>query len=104
LESDFSAYKVRAHALLQKKDAELNAAKNSDLIKANEEAMRVCHPFIWISDVVKDLNWHDWLWTPLIRKQKRRLLLLLQNEIKQPMTFKMHSQDMVKRLRLGTVA
>lgn len=42
LQSEFSAYKIRAHALLQKKDAELNAAKNSDLIKEHEEAMRVC--------------------------------------------------------------
>jgi hypothetical protein len=46
LESEFSAYKVRAHALLQKKDAELNAAKSSDLVKEHEEAIRVCHPFI----------------------------------------------------------
>lgn len=41
LESEFSAYKVRAHALLQKKDAELSAAKNSDLVKAQEEALKV---------------------------------------------------------------
>ncbi|KAM0900771.1 hypothetical protein ACQ4PT_020421 [Festuca glaucescens] len=40
LESEFSAYKIRAHALLQKKDAELSAAQNSDLLKAHEEAIR----------------------------------------------------------------
>jgi len=47
LESEFSAYKVRAHALLQKKDAELTAAKNSDLIKEHEEAIRVM-PFFYL--------------------------------------------------------
>jgi hypothetical protein len=41
LESEFSAYKIRAHALLQKKDAELSTAQNSDLVKAHEEAIRV---------------------------------------------------------------
>ncbi|KAM0891377.1 hypothetical protein ACQ4PT_026449 [Festuca glaucescens] len=40
LESEFSAYKIRAHALLQKKDAELSTAQNSDLVKAHEEAIR----------------------------------------------------------------
>jgi hypothetical protein len=30
----------------KKKDAELNAAKNTDLIKEHEEAIRVCYPFI----------------------------------------------------------
>lgn len=57
LESEFSAYKVRAHALLQKKDAELTAAKSSDLIKEHEEAIRVM-PFFYlvISDVTKDFD------------------------------------------------
>ncbi|XP_072956107.1 protein GRIP isoform X1 [Typha angustifolia] len=40
LEGEFSAYKIRAHALLQKKDAELSAAKNSDIVKAQEEALK----------------------------------------------------------------
>lgn len=40
LESEFSSYKVRAHALLQKKDAEILAAKDTELIKAQEEALR----------------------------------------------------------------
>ncbi|EMS49867.1 hypothetical protein TRIUR3_22943 [Triticum urartu] len=40
LESEFSAYKIRAHALLQRKDAELSAAQNSDVLKAHEEAIR----------------------------------------------------------------
>ncbi|KAF6159805.1 hypothetical protein GIB67_030063 [Kingdonia uniflora] len=40
LQSEFSAYKVRAHALFLKKDAELSAAKDSDLLKAQEEAVK----------------------------------------------------------------
>eukprot|EP00262_Sarcandra_glabra_P008192 TRINITY_DN21500_c0_g1_i1.p1 TRINITY_DN21500_c0_g1~~TRINITY_DN21500_c0_g1_i1.p1 ORF type:complete len:803 (-),score=248.88 TRINITY_DN21500_c0_g1_i1:259-2667(-) len=40
LESEFSSYKVRAHALLQKKDAELSAAKDTKLINAQEEAVK----------------------------------------------------------------
>ena len=41
LESEFSSYKVRAHALLQKKDAELAAAKDSEQLKVLEEALKV---------------------------------------------------------------
>jgi len=41
LEKEFSSYKVRAHALLQKKDAELAAAKDSEQLKALEETLRV---------------------------------------------------------------
>ncbi|PKA47765.1 Protein GRIP [Apostasia shenzhenica] len=40
IEKEFSAYKVRAHALLQKKDAELSVAKNTDLLKVQEEAIK----------------------------------------------------------------
>ncbi|KAK9112512.1 hypothetical protein Scep_020031 [Stephania cephalantha] len=40
LENEFSSYKVRAHALLQRKDAELAAAKDSELLKAQEEAVK----------------------------------------------------------------
>ncbi|CAL0331960.1 unnamed protein product [Lupinus luteus] len=40
LEREFSSYKVRAHALLQKKDAELAAAKDSEQIKALEDALK----------------------------------------------------------------
>lgn len=41
LEREFSSYKVRAHALLQKKDADLAAAKDSEQLKALEEALKV---------------------------------------------------------------
>lgn len=40
LETEFSSYKVRAHALLQKKDAELAATKDSEQVKALEEALK----------------------------------------------------------------
>ncbi|XP_022751531.1 protein GRIP-like isoform X2 [Durio zibethinus] len=40
LEREFSSYKIRAHALLQKKDAELAAAKDCEQIKALEEALK----------------------------------------------------------------
>ncbi|ONK55911.1 uncharacterized protein A4U43_C10F2220 [Asparagus officinalis] len=39
LKREFLAYKDRAHALLQKKDAEISAAKDSELFKAQEEAL-----------------------------------------------------------------
>ncbi|KAL9677818.1 hypothetical protein QQ045_015654 [Rhodiola kirilowii] len=40
LENEFSSYKSRAHALLQKKDAELLAAQDSEQLKALEEALK----------------------------------------------------------------
>jgi len=41
IEREFSSYKARAHALLQKKDADLVAAKDSEQLKALEEALKV---------------------------------------------------------------
>ena len=41
IEREFSSYKVRAHALLQKKDAELASARDNDQVKALEEALKV---------------------------------------------------------------
>lgn len=41
LESEFSSYKVRAHALLQKKESEISAARDNELIRAHEEAVKV---------------------------------------------------------------
>lgn len=40
LETEFASYKVRAHSLLQRKEAELVAARDNDLIKAQEEALK----------------------------------------------------------------
>lgn len=40
LEKEFASYKVRAHALLQKKDNELVAARNPEQLKAQEEAIK----------------------------------------------------------------
>ncbi|KAH9328038.1 hypothetical protein KI387_000146, partial [Taxus chinensis] len=40
LENEFKAYKNRAHALLQKKEAELSAVKDMELVAAQEAALR----------------------------------------------------------------
>lgn len=57
LESEFSSYKVRAHALLQKKDAEILAAKDTELIKAQEEAVKVyCSKFPYFNNIQRDMN------------------------------------------------
>ncbi|GLT82540.1 hypothetical protein SLE2022_009040 [Rubroshorea leprosula] len=40
LESEFSSYKICTHALLQKKEAELMAATDSEQIKSLEEALK----------------------------------------------------------------
>lgn len=41
IQSEFSSYKARAHALLQRKDAELAAARDNEQLKALEEALKV---------------------------------------------------------------
>ncbi|KAL6959870.1 hypothetical protein U1Q18_040021 [Sarracenia purpurea var. burkii] len=40
LETEFASYKVRAHTLLQRKDAELAAARDNDLLKKQEEILK----------------------------------------------------------------
>eukprot|EP00252_Welwitschia_mirabilis_P000960 TRINITY_DN10945_c0_g1_i4.p1 TRINITY_DN10945_c0_g1~~TRINITY_DN10945_c0_g1_i4.p1 ORF type:complete len:816 (-),score=270.76 TRINITY_DN10945_c0_g1_i4:25-2472(-) len=40
LEEEFKAYKSRAHVLLQKKDAELSAVKDTELLAAQEAALK----------------------------------------------------------------
>lgn len=54
LESEFSSYKVRAHALLQKKEAELAAAVDSDQITALEEALKEAEKEITLAYAEKD--------------------------------------------------
>lgn len=54
LESEFSSYKVRAHALLQKKEAELAAVVDSDQIKALEEALKEAEKEITLVYAEKD--------------------------------------------------
>lgn len=41
IQNEFASYKVRAHALLQKKDAELAAARDNEQLHALEEALKV---------------------------------------------------------------
>ncbi|OVA19557.1 GRIP [Macleaya cordata] len=59
LESEFSSYKVRAHALLQKKDAELSAAKDSELLKAQEEAVKEAEREIAVAYAERDRALQD---------------------------------------------
>ncbi|RVW32889.1 Protein GRIP [Vitis vinifera] len=54
LESEFSSYKVRAHALLQKKEAELAAAKDSEQLKAQEEALKEAEKEILLATEERD--------------------------------------------------
>ncbi|KAL2234863.1 UNVERIFIED_CONTAM: Protein GRIP [Sesamum indicum] len=54
IESEFASYKVRAHALLQKKDAELAAARDNDQLKALEEALKDAEREILLVSAEKD--------------------------------------------------
>ncbi|KAJ8764139.1 hypothetical protein K2173_005049 [Erythroxylum novogranatense] len=59
LESEFSSYKVRAHALLQRKDADLAAAKDSDQLKALEEALKEAENEISLASAERDKALQD---------------------------------------------
>ncbi|KAF8410310.1 hypothetical protein HHK36_002836 [Tetracentron sinense] len=59
LEKEFSSYKVRAHALLQKKDAELAAAKDSELLKAHEEAIKEAEKEVALASAERDRALQD---------------------------------------------
>ncbi len=45
---ELAAYKVRAYALLQKKEAELSAAQDSELVAAKEAALQVGQSKSWL--------------------------------------------------------
>ncbi|KAK4479990.1 hypothetical protein RD792_013045 [Penstemon davidsonii] len=59
IESEFASYKVRAHALLQKKDAELAAARDSEQLKAHEEALKEAEKEILLVSAEKDKALQD---------------------------------------------
>ncbi|XP_058090665.1 protein GRIP [Magnolia sinica] len=59
LQSEFSAYKVRAHALLQKKDAELLAAKDTEVVKAQEEAIKEAERELALTSAERDKALRD---------------------------------------------
>ncbi|GMN28752.1 hypothetical protein TIFTF001_002173 [Ficus carica] len=59
LETEFSAYKVRAHALLQKKDAELAASKDSEQVKALEEALKEAEKEVSLTCAERDRALQD---------------------------------------------
>ncbi|KAL5713835.1 hypothetical protein ACHQM5_015877 [Ranunculus cassubicifolius] len=54
IESEFSSYKIRAHALLQKKDAELSASKDTESLKAQEEAIKEAEREVAVAFVERD--------------------------------------------------
>ncbi|CAA0819980.1 Protein GRIP [Striga hermonthica] len=54
IEHDFASYKVRAHALLQKKDSELAAVTNNDQFKSLEEALKDAEREILLISAEKD--------------------------------------------------
>ncbi|XP_057545242.1 protein GRIP [Amaranthus tricolor] len=54
LAAEFSSYKLRAHSLLQKKDADLAAAKDSEQIKALEEALKEAENEISLVSIERD--------------------------------------------------
>lgn len=59
LESDFASYKVRAHALLQRKDADLAAATDNEQLKAQEEALKETEKEILIASAERDKALQD---------------------------------------------
>lgn len=59
LESEFSSYKVRAHALLQKKDVDLAAAKDSEQLIALEEALKEAEKELMMASSEKDRALQD---------------------------------------------
>lgn len=59
LETEFSAYKVRAHALLQKKDAELAASGDSEQVKALEEALKEAEKEVSLTCAERDRALQD---------------------------------------------
>ncbi|KAF3796172.1 GRIP protein [Nymphaea thermarum] len=59
LEKEFSSYKVRAHALLQKKEAELSAAKETQLIQALEAAVKEAETDLAAATLDRDRAYQD---------------------------------------------
>ncbi|XP_075510461.1 protein GRIP isoform X1 [Primulina tabacum] len=59
IESEFASYKVRAHSLLQKKEAELVAVRDSDQLKAHEEALKEAEREILSISAEKDKALQD---------------------------------------------
>ncbi|GFP89927.1 protein grip [Phtheirospermum japonicum] len=59
VENEFASYKVRAHALLQKKDADLAAARDNDQFKALEEALKDAEREVLLISAEKDKAFQD---------------------------------------------
>ncbi|KAK6152997.1 hypothetical protein DH2020_012636 [Rehmannia glutinosa] len=59
IESEFASYKVRAHALLQKKDTELAVARDNDQFKALEEGLKDAERELLLISAEKDKALQD---------------------------------------------
>ncbi|GFZ09445.1 golgi-localized GRIP domain-containing protein [Actinidia rufa] len=59
LETEFSSYKARAHTLLQKKDAELAAARDNELLKEHEEALKEAEKEVQLISAERDRALQD---------------------------------------------
>ncbi|KAL3617348.1 hypothetical protein CASFOL_038761 [Castilleja foliolosa] len=59
IENEFASYKVRAHALLQKKDADLAAARDNDQFRALEEALKDAEREVLLISAEKDKAFQD---------------------------------------------
>ncbi|KAL6588260.1 hypothetical protein OROMI_001238 [Orobanche minor] len=59
IENEFASYKVRAHALLQKKDAELAVARDNDQFKDLEEALKDAERELLLISAEKDKAFQD---------------------------------------------
>ncbi|KAM7261205.1 hypothetical protein ACFE04_026680 [Oxalis oulophora] len=59
LQSEFSSYKIRAHALLQKKDQELAGSKNSEELEALEEGLKEAEREISLVSAERDRVFQD---------------------------------------------
>ncbi|CAL5366075.1 unnamed protein product [Camellia sinensis] len=54
VETEFASYKVRAHSLLQRKDAELASARDNELLKAQEEALKEAEKEVLLVSAERD--------------------------------------------------
>ncbi|XP_057469349.1 protein GRIP-like isoform X1 [Actinidia eriantha] len=59
LETEFSSYKARAHTLLQKKDAELATARDNELLKEHEEALKEAEKEVQLISAERDRALQD---------------------------------------------
>ncbi|CAH2043013.1 unnamed protein product [Thlaspi arvense] len=90
LQSEFSSYKIRAHALLQKKDMELAAAKDSEQIRSLEEALKEAEKEVYLVSAERDRA----------RQDLQGALASLENEVEERAGALKDANEQIKRLEL----